>query len=43
VLDLMVRTTINAYVDKKVMERVIAKENLIKRQIKKFAAGFKEN
>lgn len=42
VLDLLVRTTINAYVDKKMMEQVIAKEKLIKGRIKKFAAGFKD-
>lgn len=41
-LDLIVRTTINAYVDKAAMEKVIVKENLIKKQIQKFSAGFKD-
>jgi hypothetical protein len=42
VLDLIVRTTINAYVDKKAMEEAITRENLIKAKIKQFAAGFKD-
>lgn len=41
-LDLLVRTTINAYIDKPTMEKVIAREAIIKTQIKTFAASFKE-
>lgn len=41
-LDLLVRTTINAYVDKKAMQDTIVRENLIKQKIKKFADAFKE-
>ena len=41
-LNLLVRQTINAYVDKKTMEAVIKKESAIKTKIKKFAATFVE-
>lgn len=41
-LDLIVRQTINSYVDKEAMLKAITRENLVKAQIKKFALGFKE-
>lgn len=39
-LDLIVRTTINAYVDKAAMTKSIEEENIIKAKIKKFASTF---
>lgn len=42
VLDLILRSTINAYVDKAAMEKEITRENIIKNQIRKFSATFKE-
>lgn len=42
VLDLLVRTAINAYVDKPLMKAAIVRENVVKARIKDFAASFKE-
>lgn len=42
VLDLTMRQTINAYVDKDAMTKAIAHENQVKAKIKAFAASFQE-
>jgi len=41
-LDLMVRKCISSYIDKKAMQDVITRENVIKAKIKAYAAGFKD-
>lgn len=41
-LDLLVRQTVNAYIDKKAMEKAITDENVMKAKIKAFVAGFKD-
>jgi hypothetical protein len=40
VLDLLVRTSINAYVDKAAMKAVIIEENLIKQKLKAASLSF---
>lgn len=41
-LELIIRTTLNAYIDKPAMEKAITRENIIKAKIKSFSAGFEE-
>lgn len=42
-LDLIIRTCINSYVDKKAMEAAITRENIIKNRIKTLSASFKDD
>lgn len=41
-LDLIVRSTLNAYIDKEAMTKAIARENVIKNKIKAFTDSFEE-